>query len=327
MPDVSPLHVPRAAFGRRLEPPGDQVLHGAGQDPAAFRAYFQAVGERKPALYMTYLDLRADVPAYFRQLLSELEEHHPYRLTPQIGLMMTAGADDAHHPEGHYEHEVAAGRYDTQIEALCAGLRSLERPAYLRIGFEFNGPWFGYRPGPYRAAWTRIVAAIRAQPDLADRVAAVWCYCPLPSQREDARYLDRDYAPYYPGDEWVDWWAIDLFSPDNFTMDNTRWFLDDAERAGFPVMIGESTPRRVGGVQAGAVAWDAWFAPYFAFIRRHRVVKAFCYINWDWTAYPVWRDWGDARIQENALVLERYRRELADPLFGHAPLDDNMLPR
>jgi hypothetical protein len=309
--------VPRRSFGRRLEPGGDLVLHGAGQDPGAFREYWRALGDRtRPVLYMTYVDLASDVTAYVARLATELAEYDPHGLVPQIGLYFTGSADEDHHPERHYEHAVAEGRHDAEIEALCAGLRTLGRPAFLRIGFEFNGPWFGYKPDPYKAAWIRIVSALRRH-GLHD-IATVWCYCPLKSRREDPRYTDRDYEPYYPGDEWVDWWAIDMFGPDQFTMENTRWFMADALRRGFPVMIGESTPKDVGGVQAGPAAWDAWFAPYFAFIREHPTVKAFCYINRDWAQYPVWRTWGDARIQQSELVLARYRRELADPLFAHA---------
>lgn len=312
-------YVPRANFGRRLEPLGNVVLHGAGQDPDEFREYRRAVGEHiTPALYMTYLDLDSDVPAYFARLGQELDEYPPRRVLPQIGLYFTGAADEDHHPERHYEDAVADGRHDARIAELCAGLWRLGRPAYLRIGFEFNGPWFGYRPEPYKAAWVRVVSTLRRH-GLED-VAAVWCYCPLPSRREEPHVprVDRDYLPYYPGDEWVDWWAIDLFSPDNFGMDNTRWFMEDARRRGFPVLIGESTPRRVGGVQASEAAWDAWFAPYFRFIRAHPTVKAFCYINRDWGRYPVWSDWGDARLQANSTILARYTRELADPLYRHA---------
>jgi hypothetical protein len=321
MPDTCPGHIERLNFGKRFEPAGDRVLHGAGQDPDEFSEYFQAVDERtKPALYMTYLELNSDVPAYFARLGQELDEYAPYRILPQIGLYFTGAADEAHHPERHYEDEVAAGRHDARIEEFCAGLQQLGRPAYVRIGFEFNGPWFGYQPEPYKAAWVRIVSALR-RGGLED-VAAVWCYCPLPSRREEPHVprIDRDYLPYYPGDEWVDWWAIDLFSPDNFGRANTRWFMKDAQRRGFPVMIGESTPRWTSGVPAGEATWDAWFVPYFGFIREHPAVKAFCYINRDWRGYPVWSHWGDARIQVNDVILDRYKRELADPLFLHAAL-------
>jgi len=313
-----PGYVPRLNFGRRLEPIGDVVLHGAGQSPEAFRQYFGAIGERKPALSMTYVDLRDDLSAYFQSLDQELDQYLPWSVVPQIGLIMTGGADTDHHPEQHYEHDVAAGRYDDQIETFCAGLRRLNRPAYVRIGFEFNGSWFGYQPEPYKAAWVRIVSALRRH--ALDDVAAVWCYYPLPSQREHPAGVDRDYVAYYPGDEHVDWWAIDLFDAGPYTSDNALAFLADARSRGYPVMIGESTPRWVGGVQGGEATWNAWFVPYFDFIRTQPAVKAFCYISWDWTEYPIWQVWGEARMWANPIVLERYQRELADPLFCHAPI-------
>ncbi len=316
MSNLSLNHVRRGDYGRRLEPAGDVVLHGAGQDPQAFREYYEAVGMHKPVLYMTYVSLKDDLPAYFESLRLELNGYAPNVIVPQIGLMMTGGADDQHHPEQHYERDVAEARYDDQIEALCAGLRQLERPAYLRIGFEFNGPWFGYEPEPYKAAWIRIVSALRQHK--LDEVATAWCYCPLPGSREHPAGRDRDYLPYYPGDEWVDWWAIDLFSVGDFTLDNTLAFMGDAQQRGYPVMIGESTPRWAGGVEGSEATWHRWFVPYFAFIHQHPAVKAFCYISWDWTKYPVWSDWGDARIGVNDVILEQYKQELADPLFQHA---------
>ena len=226
MTHLLPSHVRRGAYGRRLEPVGDGVLHGAGQDAEAFRAYCADVAPHTPALFMTYVSVKDDVPAYFNSLTLELKRYAPKVIVPQIGLIMTGGADTDHHPEQHYEREVAEGRYDQPIDALCAGLRRLDRPAYLRIGFEFNGPWFGYEPEAYKAAWMRIAATLRRHQ--LQEVAAVWCYCPLPSAREADHGRDRDYLPYYPGDEWVDWWAIDLFSVGDFTADNTLAFMADA---------------------------------------------------------------------------------------------------
>ncbi len=181
-----PSHISRLNFGRRLEPQGDVVIHGAGQDPGAFKQYFGAVGERKPTLYMTYVTLKRDMPAYFRWLKQELDAYFPSVLVPQIGLHLAGDALDER-PEPHYEHEVAQGRLDEQIHAFCEGLRTLQRPAYIRIGFEFNGPWNGYEPEAYKAAWQRIVTALREHH--LDEVAAVWCYFPLPGSREHERAL------------------------------------------------------------------------------------------------------------------------------------------
>ena len=298
------MHIRRGDYGKRLEPKGDRVIHGAGQSDEEFRRYFETVGQTKPLVYMSYLGLRGGDPAgFFARLKTRLDAYPSGTfLIPQIGLSMTK--DGA--PEQHYEHEVAAGKYDAQIEALCRGLRDLGRPAYVRIGYEFNGQWNGYRPETFKAAWVRIVSAIRRHG--LDEAAAVWCYAP------DGK--DKDYLAYYPGDGYVDWWSIDTFSASHFTATDSLAFVAAADAHGFPVMIGESTPRKV-GVGEGARSWSRWFAPYFDFIHSHRSVKGFCYISWDWAGYPQWRDWGNGRIGDNALVRYRWRREIAAPEYLH----------
>lgn len=310
-----PSPTPRISGHRRLEPLGNKVIHGAGQDPEAFRQYFESVGEHKPEIFMTYVALKADMPTYFQWLKQELDAYFPFVLVPQIGLHFTGDARDPN-AEPHYEHQVADGQLDGQIQAFCEGLRLLERPAYVRIGFEFNGSWNGYEPETYKAAWLRVVNAFREHH--LDNVAAVWCYFPLPGKREHEQGIDRDYLAYYPGDDYVDWWSIDLFSIEEFSRDNTLAFMKDAEARGFPVMIGESTPRWVGGVKGGEETWKKWFVPYFSFIRTQPCVKAFCYISWNWAEYPVWSDWGDARIWVNSVILDHYRQELTHPLYHHA---------
>ena len=49
------------------------------------------------------------------------------------------------------------------------------------------------------------------------------------------------------------------------------------------------------------------------------MIKAFCYINWEWSTYPQWANWGDARLEEAPeSLVELYRQELRDPIFFHA---------
>jgi hypothetical protein len=306
--------VARLDSGRKLEPSGNVVLHGAGQSPEAFRSYYAAVGGNKPLLYMSYVSFQDDLPAYFATLRDELRSYTSSSLIPQIGLYMNGGGLDEH-PVPPYDEAVAAGLYDTQIAELCAGLKSLACPVFLRIGFEFNGPWNGYRPESFKRAWIRIVEALRREG--LDEVATVWCYCPLPSRREQPWGVDRDYEAFYPGDDVVDWWSIDLFEVADFYIDNTRWFMEDATQRQFPVMIGEATPRKV-GVNEGETAWQKWFRPFFDFIYSQPTVKAFCYINWNWTQYPQFHDWGDARIEANETVLRYYQAELANEWYRHA---------
>jgi hypothetical protein len=290
-------------FGRRLEPRGHRVLHGAGQSPEAFAQYTAALGDSRPLIFMTYCGLKTDLAKYFDSLAGWLQPWSNPLVIPQIGLSMTKDGS----PEQHYEHLVAAGSFDHAIEAFCRGLQQLGRPAFVRIGYEFNGQWNGYEPEAYRAAWVRIVHALRRH-HLKD-VAVVWCYAPDGNNKQ--------YRAFHPGNEHVDWWSVDCFSPEHFSAADTVAFMADARAARCPVMIGECTPRQI-GVHNGRASWEAWFARYFAFIHAHDHLKAVCYINWDWANYPQWSDWGDARIQANPVVLDLYRRELAHPIFLHA---------
>jgi len=129
--------------------------------------------------------------------------------------------------------------------------------------------------------------------------ATVWCFMPMPVPEGD-NILSR-VMEYYPGDEWVDWWAVDLFSTKG--MINSKPFLREAHSHRKPMMIGESTPKGI-GVLDGRQSWDQWFVPYFKLIHDHPGIKAFCYINWNWAKYAQWKNWGDARLQQNAVFCQ-----------------------
>lgn len=308
---AQPRFQTRADYGARLEPLG-VIQHGAGQDPGAFSRYSQAMPDSaQPLVYMTYLslkDLGADWAGDLRRRMALSPEQF---VTLQIGLSMTTDG----RPQDSYEQRVADGDFDPQIRHLVAGLTSLATPVYLRIGYEFNGlAWNGYRPEPYKAAFRRIAAAIReARPEL--EVATVWCAA-----------IDgtRNFEEFYPGDDVVDWYGIDIFSARHFADPDVAAFAAAAEARRKPLMLGETTPRGE-GAQAPR-AWDAWFEPFFGWMAATPQVKQFNYINWDWAergralGQPNWVTWGDARL-ETALaepVRRRYIDTLAAPVFQHA---------
>ena len=294
----------RINCGARLEPV-DGVLHGAGQSPDALREYTQAVGPAyEPAVFMTYMSVKKLQPGALQRRLDECNGIvRSGDAVVQIGLSMTSDGS----PELRYEHEVADGLHDEALRCFCRQLAEYGKPVFLRIGYEFNGHWNGYQPEPFVAAWRRI-CKMMDEYEL-DNVARVWCYAPDGA--------DNPWMPYYPGDELVDWWSIDLFSASHMTMPETAAFIAEALEHRKPVMIGESTPRYC-GVNGGDASWNEWYKPYFELIRSSANMKAFCYINWDWSGYPKWHDWGDGRIQENRQVLESYRREMACSQYLHA---------
>lgn len=308
----------RAYFGAKLEPK-DTVLHGAGQDVNGFLDYCNVLGpDRTPQLYMTYIGLGrpvSQVTAWGERLKKELEESNIEGLVPQVGVSLTRGGKEA--GDGG-EKEIADGSKDESIEAFCEALKALNRPVFVRIGYEFEGSWNGYRPDTYKAAFIRITKALRKHKINA---ATVWC-----SAGASAGNVPHEWVmKYYPGDEWVDWWGVDIFSPQEILSEKVRTFCADSAKHKKPVMIGESTPRYV-GVLKGKASWDEWFRPYFKLIRTRPEIKAFCYINWEWAYWSdklgfQWHDWGDCRIEQNEYVTRMYKDEMDSPLYEHLKQD------
>ena len=229
-----------------LVPRRKQIVHCAGQDAAAFTSYSSFMSSNvvnatpsPPAVAMSYLGLATANRSWFASLRATLEAagggDNPSFIIPQIGL---------HLPSGSALAGVSTGEMKAQIEEVVAGLKLLGRPAYVRVGYEFNGQWNDYPAQDYRAAWDTIVGAWRADSELRHRVAAVWDYsCDAgPSRLNWTDWLPRGSSAQKP-----DWWGVNIFSANSLASSEcVARFLDAATSAGMPVMIGESTPRGYG---------------------------------------------------------------------------------
>ena len=291
----------RVQFKQKFEP--NAVLIGAGQSEIKFtQAFAKAVG-RKPAMHMDYAGLesfnnggrRADsITKHLRSI--------GWNCALQLGLGMTTDGK----PDRHYEHKVAEGKYDAEIANLITFFKKLDRSVYLRLGYEFNGEWNGYKPDTYIAAYKRIADAIRAAK--CTNVALIWCFSPDGT--------NHDFMKYYPGDAYVDWWAIDIFGQAHFAHPAMLSFSDSSLAHKRPLMIGESTARKTNLAETEK-ALKRWFVPYFNFIRSRPNVKAFCYINYDWapTFLP---DWGDARVEINPAINAWVKKEVANKFYLEA---------
>ncbi len=307
-------YMPRVEFGARLEP-GNRIIHGAGQDAKGFDDYrHQFDAAHQPLIYMTYIGLChpvAEVAEWGVRVRGELAAMAGHEMVPQIGLNFSAGNDNGQGLDG----ELAAGKFDAQIAAFADGVASFGRPVFIRIGYEFEGNWNNYQPATFVKAWVRITRMLR---DRKLPFATVWCAAGASSGWPSMNRLNE----FYPGDEWVDWWGVDIFSADEFTKPELAIFLDAARAHHKPVAIGEMTPRFV-SVLRGAKSWESWFEPMIALLKRRPEIKATAYINWEWKEWSdrlgfTWHDWGDARIERNPLVRDRWVQELSDPIFLHA---------
>ena len=294
---LAQAYQPRADYGQRLEPVG-QILHGAGQDANAFRQYWNVMDEgEKPLVYMYYENLSGIGTNWARTLRGRLRPYQDQMIVIQFGLELVG-----------LEGAILAGFHDDDIEDWLDGIEDLGLPVYVRLGYEFNGlAWNGYLPDSYKAVFIYLTEKIRTR-DL--DIATVWNYVPNPTQ-------PTGFMEYYPGDAYVDWWSINFFEPSQITNTLTEAYLDSAAVHNRPVLIGESTPKDV-GVLDGQADWDAWFAPFFALLASEPGLKVTGYINWDWSQYPQWSTWGDARLQENEVVRRLFSDQLDDPIYLHA---------
>ena len=122
---------------------------------------------------------------------------------PHIGLALTPG--------GTVLGQINRGELDLAIQQLAIGLPLLGRPAFLRIGYEFNGHWNNYSAAAYVEAWRRIEAVIAKNATTRALTALVW---DMSCDAVKAHGDHIDPVPFYPGDGVVDWWGVNVFNRD-----------------------------------------------------------------------------------------------------------------
>lgn len=290
-------------FGQKFEPSSGKVLHGAGQSPEQFKKYWDAVEDYKPIIYMIYNRIN-EIKEKFQGKINEAKKISP-NLMLQIGLNLKARSI------GEQCKQIINGEHDEEILFLIEILKDYKNPAFLRVGYEFNNPTHEYSPNDFISAWKHIVDLFRK--NKVKNVAFVWDACT--AFNRDIKEIMK----YYPGDNYVDWFGNNLFGAKHFA-DNkdtvTENFAKESVKHKKPLMIGESSPARV-GVDKGKESWDEWFKPYFKWINDHQIIKAFCYINWDWGKDWKQPEWLNGRIEENEEVRKRYVKELSNNRYLH----------
>ncbi len=247
--------------------------------------------------------------------------------------------------------KIANGDFDAEIQHLSAYMKSVPGRVFLRIGYEFDGTWNAGQDNTenFIAAHRRIVDVLRA--DGVTNGVYVW--------QASASILDdlieqkhEDITTWYPGDDYVDWFAFSWFSLPNAAptipgsyqpkrpIDLVNEVTDFARERGKPVLIAESAPQgydiaagfraNINPLQDGpsgedqvtltnAQIWDEWYAPLFAWMSDNDdVVRGLAYINVDWDSLPMWGPpyangfWGDSRLQENPEIADRFNAALAE---------------
>ena len=196
------------------------------------------------------------------------------------------------------------GHFDKQIKRYAKWAKTTNRPIYLRIGYEFDGPHNELEPKKYVKAYRRIVDLLRSEG--ADNIAFVWhSYMWQP-------YKDYPVSDWYPGDDYVDWVGVSMFGQayrdDDFGPYSAP-ILDFAKQHKKPVMIAEASA--VYGIKKdNNDAWNTWFVKFFTFA-YNKNIRAISFINEDWTTFKVdgISSWRDARLYNNDSISKAWFME------------------
>ncbi|MDQ3814034.1 MAG: glycoside hydrolase family 26 protein [Armatimonadota bacterium] len=150
---------------------------------------FEEITRKKHASYFTYVRYDPEPGADYSPFPTEwVEKVKAHGAAPHIAFEPNKGL-----------HLVQDDEY---LRAWAREAARTKCPIFLRFASEMNGPWTKYSGDPafYREKF-RLVAKVMKEE--APNVAMVWT--PF---AEPKHLIDQ----YYPGDEWVDWVGINIYS-------------------------------------------------------------------------------------------------------------------
>jgi len=196
------------------------------------------------------------------------------------------------------------GKNDKVLKKYAKWAKSVDRPIYLRVGYEFDGPHNEFEPDEYVKVYRYVVDFMRSEG--VTNVAYVWHSYAAPP------YKGYPISDWYPGDDYVDWVAISVFGQGYEDLSNhkeTNNVLNFAREKRKPVMIAESNP--VFGIESESTeVWDTWFVNFFSFCYEKNI-KAIAFINENWPILNIEgiREWKDARLTNNEEVMKNWLEE------------------
>ncbi len=305
-------YLPRANFGARMEPSGNVILNGAGQESTGWFAhqtggflnYQRAMGlHYKPVMQSEYWHMQADDeqgPDFIAHLKEQYDYWFDWQVTPVIGVEYM-----------NFENSLLGGQYDAEIHDFCTALEThFDGRALIRIGFEPDT----YYPdrNKYKQGFIHIHNIIRSHAGL-DRTAIIW----------SPAHPRSDIMDWYPGDQYCDWWGLSPF--DGGDTPGYNDYCDMAAQHGKPVFLCEMSCINH-DVSEGESLWNNWFVRIFNTMRDNPEIKGFTYINWNWRETAAWQTWGDNRIEGNAFILSHWVDEMKKDIFRHGDANDPVYP-
>jgi hypothetical protein len=259
--------------------------------------------------YASMVGRRPDILLLFRNLTgpllysSEISSFRAHGVTPMVTLEPYTSDGVASFSE------IAGGGYDEYFRREADQVRGLGITVMLRFAHEMNLPssdWgpgkAGNTPSSYVEAWRHIVTVFRQEG--ADNVKWVWA--------PNVDYGGRPFTQYFPGDEWVDYVALDGYnwgategeSWETFSKTFSSSYATITALSAKPVIIAETASSESGGNKA------AWIEDTFFRTIPEQMPRVAAVV---WFNDAKERDW---RVNSSQASLDAYRRVVASTLYG-----------
>jgi beta-mannanase len=286
-------------------------IPGSWGQPAALDDFATLVGAR-PAVVLWYQDWgHGSASAFNAAALDGAVSRGAIPLLTWEPWDYTAGSDQP----AYALSALARGRYDDFIRQWAAAAGHWGKTLYLRPMHEMNGNWSpwgagvnGNTPAEYIAAWRHIVTIFRQEG--ARNVRWVW------SPNVVAGGV-ASFDPFYPGDQWVDWVALDGYNWGT-TQPWTQW-QSLAETFGTsyrllaaltskPMLIAETASAELGGDKAAWISQGLLTDVPMLFPRVRAVL---------WFDENKETDW---RVNSSAQALRAFQQVATSPVYrGRLP--------
>jgi len=312
---------------RALTPPAGKLLAGSyigdetGEEdvltPQLLRDYIRTTGHRPAWIYFSNNWYRSR--AFPAQLASWIRSQGS---TPFIRLMLRSDDRENHAEPLFTPQAIARGDFDADLAAWGRAAAKFKTPILAEYGTEVNGKWFPWNGKWHgRARGTRaFAAAYRHIIDVTRANGAsniVWVFHVNWNDHPDRRW--NRFENYYPGDAYIDWLGVSLYSmlgphEDELTpfsaIDNTMKRLHQMAPSK-PVIIAEFGTD-VNNPREPAAAW-ATAALKQILSNRWPQLIGFSWWNEQWPNGDNPENATDLRIQSDPALTQVFRKALKHP--------------
>lgn len=269
---------------------------GAPAEAGALSEYAAMVG-RQPDIVMWYRD--------FGQPLMYSDEIENLGATGQTPLITWE-------PYEQSLDSISSGSYDKYLHEAAAIAKSWGKPLMIRFAHEMNGNWYPWgassttstaNSSSYVSAYRHVVDVFRG--DGVQNVKWVWS----PNVQEGAKY---QMAPYFPGDEYVDYVGLDGYNWG--TNNGETWqtfeqvfsnsYAIATQLTNDPVIVTETSSSESGGSKA------EWIRTSFMQTIPQKFPRISAVVWFDKAKEDDWR------INSSQASLEAYRAVVNCSIYG-----------